>query len=404
MSLRQIKKLFSCILILCCFLGFLPVNAYAASQSELEELRAQRDELSAQREEKQAVVDELEEQQASVLERKQAMDERNMYTIQEMQNISEEIALYDDMISEKADEVAEAKRQEDAQLERYRARVRSMEEVGDLGFLALVLNTSDFGEFLTAIDDVGEIMKSDREMEDKLIAAREKTEQAQAEYEAVRKELGDKQEELRLEQELLEMEIEEASQLIQELMEDIEANSAELAEISAAEDEADARIAEMVAQLTSRSGGGGGGGGTATGTGSFSWPASSNYCTSRFGERTHPVTGERKNHNGLDIGAGYGSAVTAADSGTVTLAGVNGGYGNCVMIDHGNGYVTLYGHLSSIIVSEGESVSQGQVIGYVGDTGITTGPHLHFEVRTGGGGVDPEQFFSGLTFSPDAGE
>ena len=85
------------------------------------------------------------------------------------------------------------------------------------------------------------------------------------------------------------------------------------------------------------------------------------------------------------------------------MAGVNSGYGNCVMIDHGNGYQTLYGHLASISVSKGSSVSRGQNIGTVGSTGVSTGPHCHFEVFQGGSRIDPEQFFSGLTFSENAG-
>ena len=93
----------------------------------------------------------------------------------------------------------------------------------------------------------------------------------------------------------------------------------------------------------------------------------------------------------------------ASDGGSVTLAGWNGGYGNCIMIDHGNGYVTLYGHLSSISVSVGQTVSQGTTIGAVGSTGNSTGPHLHFEVLKNGTRIDPEQFFSGLTISADAG-
>ena len=91
----------------------------------------------------------------------------------------------------------------------------------------------------------------------------------------------------------------------------------------------------------------------------------------------------------MDIGASYGSSVLAADSGTVILAGWNGGYGNCVVISHGNGITTLYGHMSSIAVSSGQSVSQGQTIGYVGSTGASTGPHLHFTVYYGGATVNP---------------
>ena len=127
------------------------------------------------------------------------------------------------------------------------------------------------------------------------------------------------------------------------------------------------------------------------------------YCgiSSGFGSRWG------RNHNGLDIissnGTVLGKPIVAADSGTVILSKYYSGYGNCIMIDHGNGYVTLYGHLSSISVSVGQTVSQGATIGAVGSTGNSTGPHLHFEVLKNGTRIDPEQFFSGLTISADAG-
>ena len=409
---RNIKKFFSLALCLALGASMLPGRAFAISQADIDALEAERDKISAQRQERQAVVEQLEAEHATVLERKLAMDERNAYTIQQMELNSEQIALYDEMISDKGAELDEALRLEQQQLERYRARVRAMEENGNYNVLALVLKTSDLGEFLTAMDDMGEIMQSDRELEEQYIAARENTEAVKAEYEAVKLELEGKQAELRAEQAELEKEIGEATELIRSLEEDMENRQAEYEAILAAEDEANALIDEMVAELERQrqeeqnqgGGGGGGGGGSAEGTGSFIWPTPScTYITSRFGMRIHPVTGQQKTHTGLDIGAAYGADILAADGGTVTLAGTNGGYGNCVMIDHGNGYVTLYGHLSSISVSSGQSVSQGETIGYVGDTGIVTGPHLHFEVLSGGSRIDPEQFFTGLTFSPDAG-
>ena len=409
---RHIKKIFSLALCLALAASMLPGRAFAISQADIDALEAERDKISAQRQERQAVVEQLEAEHATVLERKLAMDERNAYTIQQMELNSEQIALYDEMISDKGAELDEALRLEQQQLERYRARVRAMEENGNYNVLALVLKTSDLGEFLTAMDDMGEIMQSDRELEEQYIAARENTEAVKAEYEAVKLELEGKQAELRAEQAELEKEIGEATELIRSLEEDMENRQAEYEAILAAEDEANALIDEMVAELERQrqeeqnqgGGGGGGGGGSAEGTGSFIWPTPScTYITSRFGMRIHPVTGQQKTHTGLDIGAAYGADILAADGGTVTLAGTNGGYGNCVMIDHGNGYVTLYGHLSSISVSSGQSVSQGETIGYVGDTGIVTGPHLHFEVLSGGSRIDPEQFFTGLTFSPDAG-
>ena len=181
-------------------LGALPIQARAVTQSEIDALKEERDKIAQQKAAQQAIVDDLEAQHASVLERKLAMDERNAYTLEQMELNKQEIALYDQMIEEKAQEVVEAKRLEDEQLERYRTRVRSMEENGNYGFLALILKATDLGEFLTAIDDIGEIMESDRQLEDEYIAAREHTEQVKADYEAYKAELEAKQEKLRAEQ------------------------------------------------------------------------------------------------------------------------------------------------------------------------------------------------------------
>ena len=426
---KKTKSLLALILsvmtVLSLILGALPTQAYAVTQSEIDALKKERDKIAEAKAAQQAIVDELEAQHADVLDRKLALDERNVYTLEQMALNEQEIALYDQMIEDKAREVEEAKALENQQLERYRTRVRAMEENGNFGFLALVLNAGSLGELLTAMDDIGEIMESDRRLEDEYIAAREHTEEVKAEYEEYKAELEAKQATLRAEQVELQRQIDEATELITKLAEDIEGNAEELAKLQAAQDEAQKEIDQKVAELERQraeeeerrrqeaaannpSNGGGGGsssGGSVTGTGSFTWPCPScTYITSRVGYRWHPVSGQWKYHSGLDIGAAYGASIVAADGGTVTIAGVNGGYGNCVMIDHGNGYYTLYGHMSSIAVSLGQTVSKGSTIGYVGSTGVSTGPHLHFEIRQGTTILDPENWFTGLTYAPDAGE
>ena len=392
----------------------IPVPAYAVTQSQIDELKEQRNVIRAQRQEKQAIVEALEAEKADVVAQKQAMDERNMYTLQQIQLNNQEIELYDEMIAEKAAELEEAQRLENEQLERYRARVRAMEENGGYNILAIISKSDSFSDMLTAMDDVGEIMESDRQLEEAYIAARENTESVKADYEDTRAELEELKAQLKAEQEELEKDIEEAIQIILDLENDLENRQAEYDAIMAAEDAANATIDKLVAELEAQraaeaaaaaaAAGGSGGGGSANASGSFLWPVASYvYVSSRFGLRVHPITGKTKSHTGIDIASNQGTAVYASDGGTVTLAGWNGGYGNCIMIDHGNGYVTLYGHLSSISVSVGQTVSQGATIGAVGSTGNSTGPHLHFEVLKNGTRIDPEQFFSGLTISADAG-
>ena len=132
------------------------------------------------------------------------------------------------------------------------------------------------------------------------------------------------------------------------------------------------------------------------GVGSYIWPSdSSSRVTDYFGPRTHPVTGEPDDHYGIDIGAGHGSNVLAADAGRVVTAEWHWSYGNYIIIDHGDGRRTLYAHMSLLVARSGQSVAQGEVIGLVGATGVVKGAHLHFETSVNGGRVDPLSYFSG---------
>lgn len=426
----RLSTIMALIMVTALLIGVLPSGAYAVTRSEIDALKEKRDEIAEQKAAQQAIVDELETQHASVLERKLALDERNEYTREQIQLNREEIELYAQMIAEKAQEVEDARTLEEEQLERYRTRVRAMEENGSYDFLALLLNTTSLGAFLTTIDDIGEIMANDRQLEEDYIAAREETERVKAEYEQTRTELEAKQEALRAEAVELQNQIDEATELINQLLTDIEGNEAEIEELNRQQDSVQREIDELVAELerqraeeeerrrqeelakqsqnTGGSTSGGSSGGTVTGTGSFGWPVPScTYVTSRAGNRFHPIFNEWRYHSGMDIGASYGAAIVASDGGTVCWCDVKGGYGNCIMIDHGNGYYTLYGHMSSYAVSYGDTVSKGQTIGYVGSTGWATGPHLHFEIRCGDTIIeDIEGFcgFTGLTYAPDAGE
>ena len=437
MKKQRQKKLFSAVTAACLTLtlifGVLPAQAFAVTQAEIDELERKKEAIEEKVEEKQAVVDELEEQHASVLEKKRALDERNDYLYEQLNINAEQIALYNELIVQKGREVDAARAKEQEQLERYRRRVRAMEENGSADYLAMLLNANTLGEFLTAIDDIGEIMESDKLLEDAYIAARENTERVKADYEAYKAELEVKKEELNAEKVRIENEIAEAARLIEEIKENIDTHAEELEELLQAQRDAEDLIERKIAELEEQKrreeeerqrreeeerrrreeeegggeGGGGSGGGENLASGNFAWPCSCTYITSRVGGRIHPISGVYKYHSGMDIGCQYGDAVWASDGGTVILAGENGGYGNCVMIDHGyvNGdnYYTLYGHLSSIGVSVGQVVSQGQYIGAVGSTGVSTGPHLHFEIRNSSGPTDFEWRFSGLTYAPDSG-
>ena len=145
-------------------------------------------------------------------------------------------------------------------------------------------------------------------------------------------------------------------------------------------------IASMLRSLQNAGGMPGGGG-----TGKFIWPVQGEI-TSYYGWRTHPIFGTTRYHSGYDIACDTGTPIAAADSGTVVYSGWLGGYGYCVMIDHGGGLVSLYGHNSELWVSEGQYVQQGQTIALAGSTGWSTGPHCHFEARLNGELTDPMNY------------
>lgn len=381
-------------------------------QGEIDSIEAQKQELQSEREGMQAGIDELEAQKASVLEQKAALDAQNELARQEIELIDEQIALYSGLVEQKAEELEQARDEENAQLEVYKAHIRAMEENGKYTYLDIIFRCASLPELLTAMDQIGEIMEADKRLYDEYSAARQRTEEIKAEYEATLAELGEQSDELAEQKAALEEEIASAVELINELEEDLERAREEYAINEAAEAALNAQLDAINAQIAAEeeaarqeaaqnnqqyTGTG------STATGSYIWPCpSSTYVTSRYGYRTHPIFGDERPHSGIDISANTGATIVAADSGTVSVATYSDSYGNYVTIYHSNGTYTLYAHMSSLAVSAGQSVSQGDTIGYAGSTGWATGPHLHFEIRANGGTVDPLAYFSNYSLAPDA--
>lgn len=387
--------------------------AYAVSQSQIDALEDQKKDLASKRQEMQSQIDDLEAQKADVLQQKQALDEQNEVARQEIELINEQIDLYTQLIEEKAKEVDAAKAEEDAQYEAYRTHVRAMEENGKYTYLALIFQSKSLSELMSNIDIIGEIMNSDKRLYDQYTAARENTEKVKAEYEQTLTDLQGKQDELNAEKAELEKKIADAVDVITGLESNIDEFTAAYNENEAAENAINSQIDTLTAQMkaeeeakrkaaeaakqTYNSGVG------SNATGSFVWPCpSSTYVTSGFGWRIHPIFGTKRYHNGVDISANTGAAVVAADSGTVSIATYSSSYGNYIVLYHSGGTTTLYAHMSSLAVSVGDTVSQGQTIGYAGSTGWATGPHLHFEISLNGTRVNPLNYFSNYTMAPDA--
>ena len=391
----HMKCLASLSIVFAIMLSLVQVNAFAVTQFELEEIQQEKNELTAQREQCQVKIDELQARQASALEQKAALDERNQYALKQVQLITEQVELYNELIAEKAEEVEAAKEKEQQHLKKYRARVRVMEEDGEYNVLEVIFTASSFSEMLSAAEDIGEIMQSDEELMLEYMAAREETERVVGEYEHVLSEYEEKQKELQAEQTRLQKQVEEAYNMVAGLKDNIASAIAEYkisvdaeSEMAAYFDEMSKKFAEEQLALE----------GEANNPG-FIWPAPDcKAITSKFGYRWHPILNCERFHAGLDIGSQAGDVVIAAYSGIIAEAQYSDSYGNYVLINHGNGYSTIYAHMSSIAVEAGQPVSQGDTIGYVGSTGWSTAPHLHFEIRYSDVRTDPATYFDDLTY------
>lgn len=390
-------------------LGFM---VSAVSQSDVDQLQNQKANLNQQKNAKKAVLDALRTEQAGFVELKAALDEKNEVTQQEILLTEEQIAIYDEMIAEKEAEAQEAQAAADAQLEVYKTHLRSMEENGTFNFyLSVLFGAKDFGDLLSRIDMITEIMEKDKEVEDSYKEARDFALEVKAEYETYKAELDEKKTKLEEEVEQLKSEIAEASQMIADLQSDIDAYTAEYNQMVANEQSVQAQIDALTRQLQEQEAqarqeaeaNGTEAPVNSNVTGNYQWPSSCTYITSKYGNRVHPIFGTTKFHAGVDVGAAAGSSIQAADGGTVSVATYSSSYGNYVMIYHSDGTSTLYAHMSAMAVTQGQTVNQGDVIGYVGDTGWAEGAHLHFEIRVNGATTDPLAYFSkSFTYASDA--
>lgn len=375
-------------------LFLLPIRCFAVTQEELENIEAQREVLETRRDNIEKKVSDLSASHASALEQKAALDERNQITLKQIKLLMDQIDLCDTILKQKEKEVEAAKQKETEQLEKFRARVRSMEENENYSILDLLLTSSSIGEFISAMEDMQVIVESDKKLADDYIAAREEAERVRNEYLSVKNEYKEHLDVLNAEQGRLERQIAEADALIISLEEDTESAIAEYEISIASEDKMAKYLDEMSLQYAHEQ--------DAELRGVYSdsqfiWPVPScTLLTSPYGYRTHPILDYERLHAGLDIGAKFGEEIIAADGGTVLIAEYSDSYGNFVLIDHGDRYSTAYGHMSEIAVEAGQDVKQGELIGYIGSTGWSTGPHLHFEIRLDGERIDPEEFFSGL--------
>ncbi len=258
-------------------------------------------------------------------------------------------------------------------------RIRDIYINGQISYVDVLFGAKDFSDFLTRMDILKRIIKHDYDLIMKVKADRDVVMDTKAKLEKDKADVEVLVADAEKKQNVMLAKKQEQQALLDKAEYDKEVSEQAYEEIMAASKE----ITNMIRRSQM-----GGGAATVTGSGAMIWPLNG-PITSEFGWRTHPIFGTQRYHSGLDIGGDYGLPIVAAASGTVIHSGWISGYGYTVILDHGGGITTLYGHNSSLSVDVGDYVSQGQTIAICGSTGNSTGPHCHFEVRENGEPVSP---------------
>ena len=372
-------------------------NASAVTQSEIDALKKEQQESQAKQQELKEQLADVEADQQAAQQKRELLTQQLNAINAEIKNIDAQIAYYDGEIAQKEEERKEAEAREQKQYELFCQRVRLMEEEGTVSYWSILFNAENFSDLLDRIADVDAVMDYDNAVMDQLIATRQELERLQAELESARAEEQAAKEQQEAKKAEQQAKVAEAQKLLDQINANIEEVNRQLDEESAAAADIQAEIAKKQKQLeeerkqqniviSSETG--------------YLWPLPGYYrLSSQFGYRIHPITGVAHSHTGIDIPASGGTSILAAKSGQVVTSAYHYSYGNYVVIDHGNGNSTLYAHMRSRAVSEGQMVTQGQVIGYVGTTGSSTGNHLHFEVRDNYTRVDPESKYPSLNLT-----
>ena len=388
-----------------------------AIREQIEELEKEQEELEKQKKAlREQIGDNLSEMETIAAE-KGVIDQEIFLLNEQILNINDQISAYALLIADKQDELDIAQEKMDALSEKNKERIRAMEENGELSYWSVLFEANSFSDLLDRLDMIEEIAAADRrrlnemrEAAEKVAQAQEALEEGKAELESTKAELNAAQAELeakRVEADALLAQLVARGMEYEDMLDEAEDKTEDLlAEIARKEEEFDeAKQREYLEWL-------------ATSvppttkpkpttpaadkepdksyTDGITWYMPCNYIrlTSPYGWRIHPVYGDRRFHSGVDLAANSGTPIYATRGGTVTKASYNSSAGYYVTINHGDGFSSSYLHMTHYIVSEGQKVSAGQVIGYVGSTGTSTGAHLHFTIYYNGSTVNPANYIS----------
>lgn len=361
--------------------------AFATSEADL------KNQLDANEKAIQTMTSEINKvnsQKKSLLDEIEDLDVEMNQAQKELDSIQSQINSLNSQIKDKENKIAEAEKKQEEEEILLQKRVRTMYESGDTGYFKILLNSESVTDFVKRCELVERMAEADQElfaelaeMKEQIAVEKKSLESDKAVVEVAKKQETENRDKLATSRnakdsrvKLLEKDIAQMQKQLDKEKEESEAIERELRKLSGS--------STVVSKNEN-----------------FIWPAAySKVITCKYGPRIHPITKKNSTHTGIDIRASLGSNVYATASGEVIKAGWNTAYGNMIIIDHGNGITSLYGHASKLLVKVGDTVNQGDTIMKAGSTGYSTGPHLHFEVRKNGTPQDPKNYVSydGVTF------
>ena len=418
------------LMLLTLLVGLIPVQVDAVSSDKLKELEKEIEDLKEKRKEMQKEIDGLRgqidanmsEMEKLILE-KDAIDQEIGLLNQQLININQQITAYGMLIADKQDELDDARERLETLREENKERIRAMEEGGSLSYWSVLFKANSFADLLDRLNMIQEIAQADQRRLEEMNEAAEAVEKAQIELETEKAALEATKAEVLVIQGELEVKRAQADEVLAalfaqgeafaELMEKAEAAEEDLLtqlrklqkehddekdrleeEERKRKEEEERKKREEEEKKKGEGGGGGEGGGSGAQPSDAYWmiPCKYVYLSSPYGYRVHPVYGTYSFHSGVDLAAPSGTPIKATRSGVVTAATYNSSAGYYVSISHGDGFSSSYLHMTHYIVSVGQRVEQGQIIGYVGSTGTSTGPHLHFSIYYNGQSQNPAAY------------
>ena len=364
--------------------GFLAsaLNIFAVTKAQVDALKTKVAEAGKRKNELKAQLSGLTNDLSALQKQISLLDSQIEAQQDEIDAQEELLTELTQMIADKTIELEESERQQAEQYAQLRSRLRYMVEHGTTSSLSILLSSDSFSDFLNRYEIIRQISLRDENLFEQLKAIRDKVLTEKQELEDTKKEAEDTKAQMEANKAELEAQMEakrkqmESIQLAQKNVKDAYTAMIET------EDELMAQYKKAAAEYAAQS--------TYVG-GTFMWPlpAGNNVVTCKYGMRTHPITGKRKLHTGVDLRAATGTKVYAANKGTVTTSGYSSAWGNYIIISHGGGITTRYAHMSKRSVSKDDKVKQGDIIGYSGNTGYSTAPHLHFEISKNGATYNP---------------